>query len=102
MAQPLTDADIDDLAAWFSSLDGLHGSPVQVPPLAASCSACHSEQAAASNPLWPRLAGQNAPYLAKQMHDLRDGRRRDAVMSPLAASLSDDDIAQLARYYADL
>ena len=41
-------------------------------------------------------------YLAKQMKDFRDGNRKDPVMAPMAMSLSDEDIANLAAYYSSL
>ena len=41
-------------------------------------------------------------YLAKQMKDFRDGRRNDPVMAPMAKTLSDDDIANLAAYYSSM
>ncbi|NIP17045.1 MAG: c-type cytochrome [Xanthomonadales bacterium] len=66
------------------------------------CAACHGADGMSVNPMWPHLAGQQEMYLAKQMRDFRDGNRKDPVMSAQAASLSDDDIANLAAYYASL
>ena len=51
-------------------------------------------------PLWPNLAGQHAAYLAKQMKAFRSGERKDPVMAPMAAGLSDADIDDLAAFYA--
>jgi len=68
----------------------------------ATCAACHGADGNSANPMWPKLAGQHAPYLEKQMKDFRDGRRKDPVMAPMAAALSDADIANLAAYYASL
>ncbi len=64
------------------------------------CAACHGATGASVNPLWPNLAGQKDQYLIKQMTAFRDGTRKDPLMSPMAAALSDDDIANLAAYYA--
>ncbi len=100
MAVGLSDRDIDDLAAYFSSLDGVVGGTDSVPAAAQTCVTCHSEQAGATNPLWPFLAGQKQHYLAKQLHDFRAGRRRDPLMAPLASGLSDQDIEALAEVYA--
>jgi cytochrome c553 len=66
----------------------------------ATCAACHGADGNSANPMWPKLAGQHAPYLEKQMKDFRDGRRKDPVMAPMAAALSDADIANLAAYFA--
>ena len=69
---------------------------------AATCIACHGAEGISANPMWPNLAGQKEMYLAKQMKDFRDGKRNDPVMAPMAKALSDDDIANLAAYYAGL
>jgi cytochrome c553 len=66
---------------------------------AALCSACHGPQGNSANPDWPRLAGQSAVYIAEQLKLFRSGVRDNAVMKPLAAALSDQDIADLAVYY---
>ncbi len=68
----------------------------------AACGACHGPEGVSVNPLWPSLAGQQEMYLAKQMKDFRDGNRKDPVMAPMAAALSDEDIANLAAYYSGL
>jgi cytochrome c553 len=68
----------------------------------ATCVACHGTEGVSLNPLWPNLAGQQELYLAKQLKDFRDGRRNDPVMGPMAKSLSDEDIAELAAYYTNL
>jgi cytochrome c553 len=66
----------------------------------AICSSCHGPAGISSNPMWPNLAGQHEAYLAKQIKDFRDGKRKDPMMAPMVAALSDDDIANLAAYYA--
>lgn len=104
MAEPLSDQDIADLAAWFGSLPGLRSGP---PPAKASgpavaCAACHSPDAARLNPAWPQLAGQNELYLQRQLALFRDGAREDPSMTALARSLPAAQLAELARYYANL
>jgi cytochrome c553 len=69
---------------------------------AAACAACHGANGISANGLWPNLAGQKEPYLAAQMKAFRDGDRKNPMMSPMAAALSDADIANLAAYYASL
>ena len=64
------------------------------------CASCHGPAGVSSNPIWPNLAGQQEAYLAKQIKDFRDGNRKDPLMSPMAAALSDQDIANLAAYYS--
>ena len=69
---------------------------------AAICAACHGPEGVSVNPMWPNLAGQQEMYLVKQMTDFREGKRNDPVMAPMAVSLSDEDIADLAAYYSSL
>ncbi len=69
---------------------------------AAACAACHGPAGESMNPMWPNLAGQKETYLAKQMKDFRDGKRNDPVMGAMAKPLTDEEIANLAAYYAGL
>jgi cytochrome c553 len=52
------------------------------------------------NPVWAKLAGQNADYIAKQLQNFRDGVRRDPIMSDMANGLTNQDIADIAAFYA--
>lgn len=67
---------------------------------AAVCTACHGVNGNSVNPEWPNLAGQNARYIEEQLRLFRAGHRNNLVMYPLAMSLTDEDIADLAAYYA--
>lgn len=64
------------------------------------CLACHGMNGNSTNPEWPTLAGQSAVYIAEQLHLFRAGARTNPVMQPMASSLSDDDINDLAVYYS--
>jgi cytochrome c553 len=66
---------------------------------AALCSACHGPNGNSVNPEWPRLAGQSAVYIAEQLRLFRSGVRNNPIMQPLAASLSEQDISDVAVYY---
>jgi cytochrome c553 len=66
---------------------------------AAACSACHGPNGNSADPQYPRLAGQSAVYLARQLEFFKKGLRDNAVMKPMAAGLSDADIADLAVYF---
>ncbi|MGQ0834227.1 MAG: c-type cytochrome [Gammaproteobacteria bacterium] len=66
---------------------------------AAVCLACHGMNGNSTNPEWPNLAGQPAVYTAEQLRLFRATVRNNPVMVPLAATLTDDDIADLAVYY---
>lgn len=70
---------------------------------AAACSSCHGmDGAGATVAAFPRLAGQNADYLSKQLHDMQQGLRSDPVMQPMAKALNDKEIVAVAKYYASL
>lgn len=69
---------------------------------AAACGACHGMAGISTNDIWPNLAGQKAGYLIAQMKAFRDGQRKNPMMSPMAAPLSDTDIDNLAAYYSSL
>lgn len=68
--------------------------------LSVRCSACHGANGISVGPLWPNLAGQKEQYLVKQIKAFRDGVRKDPTMAPMVAGLTDDDVANLAAYYA--
>lgn len=67
---------------------------------AAVCLACHGVNGNSANPEWPNLAGQNAAYVREQLTLFRAGHRNNAVMYPLAMTLTDEDIGDLAAYFA--
>jgi cytochrome c553 len=67
---------------------------------AAVCFSCHGPNGNSQSPAWPRLAGQNAVYIAEQLHLFKDGIRKNPVMQPMAATLSDQDIDNLAVFFA--
>lgn len=64
------------------------------------CQACHGVDGKAITPEYPNLGGQYASYLVKALRDYRDGRRTNVIMAPMAANLTDQDIEDLAAYYA--
>jgi len=69
--------------------------------LAQRCAICHGPTGI-SRADSPNLAGQYAAVIYKQLHDFRSGARTNAVMSPFAANLTDQEIADIAAYYAYL
>lgn len=69
---------------------------------AAVCAACHGAEGVSVIPDYPNLAGQKVKYLESSIKAYRDGQRKHAVMSPMAAGLSDADILDLAAYFAAL
>lgn len=67
-----------------------------------TCTACHGADGRGISPQYPILAGQHADYLVHALKQYRDGNRKNPIMAPMAAQLSDDDIEDLAAYYADM
>ena len=61
--------------------------------------ACHGPNGNSANPEWPRLAGQSAVYIAEQLRLFKAGIANNPIMKPLASTLSDQDISDLAVYY---
>jgi len=82
------------------------GAPAQAADLEAgkrkaeACGACHGADGNATMPGTPSLAGQPVYFTHWQLIKYRDGRRKDAQMSPFAKNLTDTDMADLAAYYA--
>lgn len=66
----------------------------------AMCAACHGPDGNSPAPTFPKLAGQHADYLAKQLAEYKSGERQNATMNGMAAALSEQDIADLAAFYA--
>jgi len=64
------------------------------------CAACHGADGNSTVAMWPKLAGQHAEYLERQTTLIRSGARSVPEMAGFAAGLSDQDIADLAAYYA--
>lgn len=66
----------------------------------ATCAGCHGPDGNSMVPMYPKIAGQHAQYLAKSMKDYKTGARTDATMKAMMAPLSDTDIDNLAAFYA--
>ena len=67
---------------------------------AAVCAACHGVDGNSVVPNWPKIAGQHAPYLQRQLALIKDGNRPVPEMAPITINLSDQDMADLAAYFA--
>lgn len=120
MAAPLSDADIDDLAAYFSSqtANGLEADASKVAlgqrlyrggdanTGVAACAACHGP-AGHGNPtaLYPSIRGQHSTYVETQLKAYRGGTRQtdqNQMMRNVASALSDEQIAAVAAYVQGL
>lgn len=68
---------------------------------AAVCFSCHGPNGNSMNPVWPKLAGQHAEYIAKQLEDFKKGEtRKDPLMAGQVAALTNQDMADLGAYFA--
>lgn len=67
------------------------------------CATCHGQTGNSTNPEWPNLAGQHPKYFIKQLNDMKaNGSRLAPVMTALASTLSEQDMHDLAKYYAKM
>ncbi|MEH6469728.1 MAG: c-type cytochrome [Halopseudomonas sp.] len=69
---------------------------------AAVCFGCHGADGNATAPSFPKLAGQNANYLVKQLKDIKGGVRPSPLMMGFAAGLADQDMEDLAAFFSTL
>ena len=76
------------------------GDPAAGKTKSATCAACHNADGNSTNPQYPNLGGQGADYLYKQLHDFKSGARVNAIMVGMVAPLSDQDMQDLAAYFA--
>jgi cytochrome c553 len=63
------------------------------------CSVCHGMQGQSSGEFFPRLGGQHAEYIVKQLHDFKEGRRK-GEMTRIARNLSDEVMEGLGLYFS--
>lgn len=101
-------AALVSLGAW-TALPG-HAAEAAKPPfkpdmaraqkVAEPCAACHTADGSRGAPANPILQGQHADYLVKQLTEFKSGKRKNAVMQGMAATLSDEDMKHVAAFYA--
>jgi cytochrome c553 len=102
-ASSLNERDIEDVSAYFASfpLSSQPSSNVSAAEEKSKvCEACHGVTGKSVDPTYPNLAGQHASYLAQALGDYRSGARTNLVMAGMAANLSNEDISDLAAWYA--
>jgi cytochrome c553 len=67
-----------------------------------ACIECHGEDGIATSSGYPNLAGQHDAYLLKQLNDFRGGQRSSPFMNIVAVKLKEEDLADIARWFASL
>ena len=89
------------LALMMTPMATLAGDASKAISLAGNlCASCHGEDGNSLVPNFPKLAGQQAVYLLRELKDYKSGKRESEVMVPLVSSLSEEDLANLAAYFA--
>ena len=115
MVAALSAEDMADLDAYYSSLpiqkigidskdkeQALEGQKIYRGGYAkmniSACMSCHGPAGEGIPVQFPRLSGQNAAYVEKQLHAFKEGTRKDPTMNPIAFLLSNEQIKQLSLY----
>jgi cytochrome c553 len=88
------------LAGAAGAADGLVGDPATGQAKTAVCGACHGPDGNSMAPNFPKLAGQGQRYLLKQLHEIKDGKRVVLEMTGLLNNSNDQDLADMAAYFA--
>jgi cytochrome c553 len=101
-ASTLSDQDMADIAVYFAGTPLQAGKAGAVPQAAVLCTACHGADGVSVTPMYPSLAGQHQDYLKRALEEYQKGGRKNPVMKGLVASLKDEDIAVITRFYSAL
>lgn len=88
------------VSVLLSGLLQAAGDPEQGKAKSASCVACHGVDGNSANPAWPKIAGQSAQYIYTQLMHFKKSERVNPLMNPQVAALSEQDMHDLAAYYA--
>lgn len=105
-AAGLNDQDIEEIAAYLSQFedvdndDNFTGDPVAGKEKAETCAGCHGEGGVSSDENFPKLAGQYESYLVEALRGYKSGSRNNPMMTGMVSGLSDEDIENIAAYYA--
>lgn len=102
---PLSDQDMQDIAAYVAKFRSVNGNLPVTGNISAgkekamACGGCHGEDGNSESG-FPRLAGQYESYIVKALMEYKSGARNNPMMSGFAATLSDEDMKDIAAYYA--
>lgn len=104
LASPCTFAEsstpIDMEGAEAIKLRTGDGDPVAGEAKAQLCQGCHGATGNSTEPLIPKLAGQYSIYIAKELRNYQTGIRTHQIMNAMAATVSDEDLADISAYFA--
>jgi len=105
-ATNLSEQDMEDIAAYVSKFRGMNsslpvtGNPAAGRKTAATCASCHGEDGNSENAMFPRLAGQYESYLIRSLQEYKSGSRSNPIMMGFASALSEEEIRDVAAFYA--
>ncbi len=85
----------------FASENSAHGDAEAGKAKSATCTACHMADGNSVVPSFPKIAGQQPGYIAKQLADFKSGARLDDTMKGMVAALSEQDMLDLEAYFSD-
>ena len=84
------------LPGWATAADQARAEEI----VQGKCFICHGIEGESSSPVFPRLAGQNATYVARQLADYHSGKRKSTTMKPMVEDLTPADFEALGAYFA--
>jgi cytochrome c553 len=96
------------VACLAASLLGVSGALAQADEARAkkiaggSCFLCHGERGESTSEVFPRLAGQHAEYVAKQLAAFQSGQRKSSTMAPMVAKLKPNEMLALGKHYEQM
>lgn len=106
LTQALSRSQIEDIAYFYAAMiprraaAPTKGDPVAGLAVTAPCAGCHGSDGNSTDPKNPRLAGLSADYLMTAVNAYEDGSRKNDVMRDQVIALRDQDVQDLAAYYA--
>jgi cytochrome c553 len=104
-AVSMNEQDMADVAVYLAGNSVITESKSDVPATARpaaseTCKACHGTNGVGITADYPTISGQHRDYLARALLDYKKGGRKNAIMAPMAQTLTAEDIEQLAAYYS--
>ncbi|MEE9423832.1 MAG: cytochrome c [Methylococcales bacterium] len=107
-AMSMSEEDMLDITAYLSEIkfsenidqSEIFGDPVAGKKKTENCVSCHGKKGKSASPGFPNLIGQYETYLIHTLKQYRSGKRTNAMMTGMAAALSDEDIENIAAFYA--
>ncbi|MEE9345155.1 MAG: cytochrome c [Methylococcales bacterium] len=107
-AMSLSEEDMLDISAYLAQTkfsenidqNEVFGDPVEGKKKAKNCASCHGNKGKSASPGFPHLIGQYENYLIHALQQYKNGQRTNPMMTGMVAALSDEDIENIAAFYA--